>query len=153
MFLPNRAIWWITKLVDGQGRWRLDSPIVWTQKLVRRLEASEDKIARVVNHQLDRVIKGFVTEFTVDTSISYNEAEWLFFKGLRGKHLRSLNTWIKILLYEKQVMQLPWCLELRKVESYLGIEGEQVLNIAHWLGLLWVITKKQHRLRCEALSS
>jgi len=44
---------WIAKLVDGQGRWRLDGLIVWTQKLVGRLEASEDKIMRAVDHWLD----------------------------------------------------------------------------------------------------
>jgi len=33
---------WIAKLVNIQGRWRLDNSIVWTPELVRRLEASED---------------------------------------------------------------------------------------------------------------
>ena len=64
-----------TKLADGQGRCRLDKPIMWTLELVRRLEASKDKIVRVVNHWLDRIIGGFITEFTVDTSVSYSEVE------------------------------------------------------------------------------
>ena len=98
---------WIAKLVDDQGRWRLDGKIVWTPELVQRLESSEDKIARAVDHWLDRVIGGFVTEFTVDTSMSYNEAEQRFFKGPRGKYLRYLNTWIKMILCEKWVMPLP----------------------------------------------
>jgi len=46
-------------------------------------------------------------ELVVDTSISYSEAECCFFKGPRVKYLGSLNTWIKMLLCEKQVMQLP----------------------------------------------
>jgi len=66
---------WIDKLVDDQGRWRLDGPIVLTLELVRRLEASEDKIVHVVDHWLDRVIGGFVIEFAVDTSVSYSEVE------------------------------------------------------------------------------
>ena len=93
------------KLVDDQGRWRLDGPIVWTLELVQRLEeASEDKIACAANHWIDRIIGGFVTKFVVDTSISYIEAEHRFFKGPQGKYLKSLNTWIKILLCEKQFM-------------------------------------------------
>jgi len=48
-----------------------------------------------------------MTEFTVDTSVSYSKEECHFFKGLRGKYLKSLNTWIKMLLCEKWVMQLP----------------------------------------------
>ena len=71
----------ITKLADDQGRWRLDDPIKWTLELVRRLEASKDKITCVVNHWLNRIIGGFVTEFTVDTLVSYSEAEHCFFKG------------------------------------------------------------------------
>ena len=98
---------WIAKLVDDQGKWRLDGPIVWTLELVRRLEASEDKIVCVVDHWLDCVIRGFVTKFAVDTSVSYIEVEQRFFKGTRGKYLSSLNTWIKMLLCEKRVMKLP----------------------------------------------
>ena len=64
---------WIVKLADNQGRWRLNSPIVWTPELVQRLEASEDKIVHVVDHWLDHIIEGFVIEFMVNTSISYNK--------------------------------------------------------------------------------
>ncbi len=70
------------------------------------LEASEDKIARVVGHWLDRIIRGFITEFAVDTTVSHNKIEQHFHKGLRGKYIKSLNTWIKMLLCEKRVMQI-----------------------------------------------
>lgn len=98
---------WIAKLGDDQGRWRLDGLLVWTLKLVWKLEASEDKIVCDVDHWLDHIIGGFVIDFLVDTSVSYSEAECHFFKGSRGKCLKSLNTWIKMLLCEKRIMQLP----------------------------------------------
>ena len=63
---------WIMKLADKQGRWRLDGPIVCTPKLVQRLEAFEDKIACTVDHWLDCIIGGVVTEFMVNTSVSYS---------------------------------------------------------------------------------
>ena len=66
---------WITKLADSQGRWKLNGPIVWTPELVRKLEASEDKIAGVVDHWLNGIIGGFITEFAVDMSLSYSEAK------------------------------------------------------------------------------
>jgi len=113
---------WIAKLADDQGRWMLDGPIVWTLELVWRLEASEDKIVCVVDHRLDQVIGGFVIEFAVETSVNYNEAERLFFKGPQGMYLRSLNTWIKMLLCKKWVMPLPWCLDLCKVDEALEIK-------------------------------
>ena len=79
---PSELYEWIAKLADNQGRCRLDKAIVWTLELVRRLKASEDNIARVVDHWPDRIIGGFITEFTVDTSVSYSEAEQRFLKGL-----------------------------------------------------------------------
>ena len=78
---------------------------MWTPELVHRLETSEDKIVRVVDHWLNQIIVGFITEFAIDTTVSYNEVEWHFLKGPRGKYIKSLNTWIKMLLCEKKVME------------------------------------------------
>ena len=78
---PIKLYKWIAKLADGQGRWKLNSPIVWTLELVRRLEASEDKIVSTVGRWLDHIKGGFVVEFTVDISVSYSGAERHFFKG------------------------------------------------------------------------
>jgi len=91
----------IARLADDKGSWRLDGPIVWTPDLVRRLESSEDKIPRAIDHWLDQVIGGFVIEFAVDTLVSYSEAKRCFFKGPQGKYLKSLNTRIKMFLCEK----------------------------------------------------
>lgn len=95
------------KLAGNQRRWRLDGPIVWTLELVWRLEASEDKIAYIVDHWLDLIVGGFVIEFVVNTSVSYCEVEHRLFKGSQDKYLRSLNNWMKMLLCEKRIMKLP----------------------------------------------
>ena len=97
---PFELYEWIAKLADSQGRCRLEKPIMWTPKLVRILEVSGDKIARAVDHWLDRIIGGFITEFVVDTTVSYSEV----LKGPRGRYIKSLNTWIKMLLCEKWVI-------------------------------------------------
>ena len=104
---PSELYEWIVKLEDSQGRCRLDKPIVWTPELVCRIEASKDKIGCIVDNLLDRIIGGFITKFKVDTTVNYSEAERCFLKGPRGKYIKSLNTWIKILLCEKRVMKLP----------------------------------------------
>ena len=88
------------RLTDGQGRCKLDQPIPWTPVLVHRLEALEDNIAWVVDHWFDLVIGGFITEFKIDTTVSYNEVEKRFLKGLHGKYIKSFNTYIKMLLCE-----------------------------------------------------
>ena len=67
---PIELYEWIAKLADSQGRWKLDSPIVWTLELVHILEASKDKIACAVDHWLNQIIGGFITKFIVDTSVS-----------------------------------------------------------------------------------
>lgn len=72
---------WIVKLADSQGRCRLDKPIVWTLELVHKLEALEDKVVRAMDHWLDQIIGGFITEFVVDMTVSYSEAERRFLKG------------------------------------------------------------------------
>lgn len=112
---PSELYEWITKLADNQGRCRLEKLIVWTPELVRSLEASGDKIMRVVDHWLSKIIGGFITEFIIETSISYSETKWCFLKGPQGKYIKSLKTLIKILLCENQVMWINWSLGLHKV--------------------------------------
>lgn len=92
---------WIARLVDSRVRCRLDQPIMWTLELLHWLEAIEDKIVRVVDHWLDQVTGGFIIEFMIDTTISYSEAERWLLQGPWGRYIKSLNTWIKMLLCEK----------------------------------------------------
>ena len=101
---PSKLYEWIMKLENTQGRYRLHKLIVWSPKLVHKLELSGDKIVRAVDHWLDQIIGGFITKFVVDTTISYSEVERRFLKGPRGKNIKYLNTWIKMLLCEKWVM-------------------------------------------------
>ena len=43
-------------------------------------------------------------EVAIDTSTSFSEAEWQFFKGPRGKFLNSFSLSIKLLLAEKGIL-------------------------------------------------
>lgn len=97
---------WLAKLVDGQPTWKLDNPIVWTLELVKCMKESENKAAKAVNYWINSILGGFIIEFVIDTSVSYSKEKCQFFKGIRGKYLKSLKTQIKILLCEKRVMPL-----------------------------------------------
>ena len=66
----------------------------------------DNPITRAVDFWLVSVLGGFVTEFAVDQTKRFNEAECYFFKRYRGKYLRSLNLSIKMLLHEKGTMDL-----------------------------------------------
>jgi len=79
---------------------------MWTPELVQRLKATEDKLAHVVNHWMDRVIGGFITEFVIDTTMRYSEPERWFLQGPWGRYIKSLNFCTKILLCEKKVMHV-----------------------------------------------
>ena len=61
-------------------------------------------ISRVVDFWIDSRLEGYVTDFVVEAITSYSEAERHFFQG--GRYLMSINLWIKMLLYEKGILQL-----------------------------------------------
>ena len=70
------------------------------------MKSLNNPIMRIVDFWLASVLEGFVTEFAVEQRKSFSEAEQYFFKGYRGKYLNSLNLSIKMLLYEKGVMDI-----------------------------------------------
>jgi len=78
-----------------------------TLELVKQLEGSNYKVARVVDYWIDNILGGFITEFAIDASMSYREAQCRFFKGSRGKYLKLVKTYIKMLLYKEGIMPLP----------------------------------------------
>ena len=80
--------------------------IVWTLELIHTVRNIDNPISRVVDIWLASVLEGFITEFAVDQTKSFSEAERYFFKGYRGKYSRSLNLSIKMLLHEKETMDL-----------------------------------------------
>ena len=70
------------------------------------MENLDNSLMRAVDFWLASVLGGFVTEFAVDQTKSFSEAERYFLKRYRGKYLRSLNLSIKMLLHEKGTMDL-----------------------------------------------
>ena len=72
----------------------------------------DNPITRIVDFwlasvlEVASVLEGFVIDFAVEQRKSFNEAERYFFKGYHGKYLKSLNLSIKMLLHEKEVMDM-----------------------------------------------
>ena len=62
-------------------------------------------ISRVVDFRIDSRLEGYVTKFIVEAITSYSEAERHFFQGPRGRYLMSINKCIKMLVYEKGILQ------------------------------------------------
>jgi hypothetical protein len=81
-------------------------PKNWTPELVKRVEAVDNRTSRAVDFWMDSILGGYITEFSIDCTQAYNVAERDFFKGPRGRFIRSLATSIKMLLCDKEVMTM-----------------------------------------------
>ena len=68
--------------------------------------SATNPMSRAIDFWIDSILEGYVTEFIVEVITLYSEAERHFFKGPRGRYLISINLWIKILLYERGILQL-----------------------------------------------
>jgi hypothetical protein len=99
---------WLERLVENTGRYRDATSRNWTPELVRKLNSISNNTSPTVDFWLDSILGGYITEFVVDCTQSYSVAERDFFKGPRGRFLKSLGTWIKMLLREKQVLIMEY---------------------------------------------
>ena len=68
------------------------------------MQHMNNEVSRAIDFWTTRTLEAFVTEFAIDTSTSFSEAERQFFKGPCGKFLNSLSLRIKILLAEKGIL-------------------------------------------------
>jgi hypothetical protein len=69
-----------------------------------QLKQTRKKFTRAIDFRLDNIVAGFITEFAVDTTISYNATKKEFLKVPKGIYIRSMYTLVNILLYNKCVM-------------------------------------------------
>ena len=101
----NELYDWLSKLTD-KHIFKKKRNIVWTPKLLQTVRSVDNPVSREVDFWLASLLEGFITEFAVDQRKSFSEAERYFFKGYRGKYLRYLNLFIKMLLHEKGVLDI-----------------------------------------------
>ena len=80
--------------------------VKWSDKLVHEITSVSNTIYRVVHFWVDSILQGYITELVVETITSYSEAERNFFQGPQRRYLLSINTRIKMLVYEKGILQL-----------------------------------------------
>lgn len=59
-----------------------------------------------VDFWIDSILSGYITKFVVDYSKSYSVAEREFFKGQISKYLKELRMWIKMALYDKDILKM-----------------------------------------------
>ena len=91
---------WLSRLAEFHHCIKYDIVTEWTPELIQQVEKFDNKSIRAVDHWIDHLLGGFVTEFSIDQFVSYSEAERRLFKGPRGKFLRSLKVLLKMILCE-----------------------------------------------------
>jgi hypothetical protein len=102
---PHLLQEWILRLKYNHATNQIRQ-LEWNPVQIVQLQQVNNKFTRVVDFWLDSIVAGFITEFAVDTTKSYNAAEKEFLRGPRGRYIRSLYTSIKILLYNNGVMTM-----------------------------------------------
>ena len=80
--------------------------IEWSDQLVHKITTVSNPIYRAIDFWVDGILQGYITEFAVETITSYSEAERNFFQGPLSRYLLSISRWIKMLVYEKGILQL-----------------------------------------------
>ena len=96
----------MARLVDTQFEIRSISPVVWTSMLIQKVKRVDNIVSKAVDHWFDNTIGGYITEFVVDRVESYNQAKRYFFKGPRGKFLQVPKLRLKMLLHEKNILNI-----------------------------------------------
>ena len=70
---------WLSRLAEKRTNFREGRFSVWTPARVNILKSVNNEISHAVDFWTTRTLEAFVTEFAIDTSTSFSEAERLFF--------------------------------------------------------------------------
>lgn len=96
--LPIILSKWLLRLCGNNEMRRIDGLREWTPELIQQLKEVSNPISRVVDFWVDRILRGYITEFAIDYTKSYNATKREFFCRPRAKYLRELTVWIKMAL-------------------------------------------------------
>lgn len=66
---------WISRLNERNNYFKGDEPKECIAELIQRLKKIDNRISRIVDLWIDRILGGFITKFTVDSIVPYSEAE------------------------------------------------------------------------------
>ena len=96
----------LTILATRQTNFQRREAAEWSDQLVHEVTSVSNSISRAVDFWVDNILQGYITEFTVETITSYSDAERNFFQRPKRRYLLSISAWIKMLTYEKGILQM-----------------------------------------------
>ena len=74
--------------------------------MIQWLKRVINPILRDIDFWVDIIMEGYITEIVVDHIRSYSKTEREFFQEPRGRYLKSLKLWIKMLVCEKNILRM-----------------------------------------------
>ena len=95
---------WLSRLATWKKKFQRQEAVEWSDQLINELTNVSSPISRAIDFWVDSILQGYITEFVVETITSYSEAKRKNFQGPRRRYLLSINTWIKMLVYEKGIL-------------------------------------------------
>ena len=66
---------WFSRLETRQTNFQRREVVEWTDQFVCKINSVSNPICRVVDFWVNSILKGYITEFAVETIASYSEAE------------------------------------------------------------------------------
>ena len=97
---------WLARFTNHKTNFQGGEITSWTPELIQELHETNNRASWAVEVWLDIILEGYITDFVVDTTNSYNESERYFFNGPRGRFLLSLQLSIKMLVCEKGIPKM-----------------------------------------------
>lgn len=97
---------WLLWLCEENDTCRIDGPRECTLELIQQLKEVSNSISHVVDFWIDNILRGYITEFSINYTRLYNVAEREFFQGTREKCLREWTVWIKMALCDHETFPM-----------------------------------------------
>ena len=97
---------WLSRLKTWHTNFQRREAVEWSAQLIHELTSVSNPISRAADFWVDSILQAYITKFVVEVITSYSEDERKNFQGPRRRYLLSINTWIKMLVYEKGILQL-----------------------------------------------
>jgi len=101
---------WMLRLKDESAWCSNGESKEWMPENIQQLKEISNHISRAIDFWINSILKGYVTEFAIQYTMSYSVLERDLFYGPRGRYLRELTVWIKMALHDFGTLSM-WNME------------------------------------------
>jgi hypothetical protein len=108
IWFPEEVFQWLDRLQEApEFKDRVKRRLHWNVAQLVSLHRLDHLICRVVYFWVKTMLDGYIIEFFVENHQSFLKEEVVFYEGPRGRLLREIPLWMKILLVEEGMFHVP----------------------------------------------